>query len=72
MITARSREQAEYVVRSRAEQRGVHLRELDVSGGDNDMWVVRVVVTDAPDVAEAARLADDTGVIHLDRRPKPG
>ncbi len=65
MITARTREQAEYVVRSRAEQRGVHLTELDVSGGDNGMWAVRVVVTEPSEVAEAARLADDTGVIHL-------
>jgi hypothetical protein len=65
MITARTREHAEYLVRSRAEQRGVDVTEVTATGGDNDMWVVTATVTD-PDQARAARLGDDTGVIHLD------
>jgi hypothetical protein len=65
MITARTREHAEYLVRSRAEQRGVHVTEVTATGGDNDMWVVTATAAD-PDQARAARLGDDTGVIHID------
>lgn len=67
MITARSKEHAEYLVRSRAEQRGVvDIVRVDVSGGTGGMWWVSIV-TDAPaDVAEAARLGDDTQVLHID------
>jgi hypothetical protein len=65
MITARTREHAEYLVRSRAEQRGVHVTAVTATGGDNGMWVVTATVTD-PDQALAARLGDDTGVFHID------
>jgi hypothetical protein len=66
MITARNKEHAEYLVRSRAEQRGVHISSVDASGGEGDMWLVSVVVTDSPEEGEAARLGDDTQVLHFD------
>jgi hypothetical protein len=78
MIAARNAEQAEYVVRSRAEQRGVSVSRVDVSGGDGGMWRVMVTVTETVQAAEAARLGDDTQAIHLDIRaarnapPAPG
>jgi hypothetical protein len=66
MITARNREHAEYLVRSRAEQRGVDVSRVDVSGGDGGMWLVSVIVTDSVEAGEAARLGDDTQVLHFD------
>jgi hypothetical protein len=65
MITAHNKEQAEYLVRSRAEQRGVDIGQVDVSGGDGGMWIVTVTVSDS-DKGESARLGDDTQAIHLD------
>jgi hypothetical protein len=64
MITARNKEQAEYLVRSRAEQRGVDLDGVDVSGGSGGMWQVTVTVEDAA-AGEAAQLGQDTQVLHL-------
>jgi hypothetical protein len=69
MITARNKEHAEYLVRSRAEQRGVHVSEVDVSGGDGGMWLVSAVVTESAEIGEAARLGDDTQVLHFDNHP---
>ena len=66
MITARNAQQAEYLVRSRAEQRGVDIGQVDVTGGDGGMWLVTATVDDAATTAEAARLGDDTQAIHLD------
>jgi ribosomal protein L18E len=71
MITAHNKEQAEYLVRSRAEQRGVDVSRIDVSGGSGDMWLVTVTVSDA-ESAEAARLAEDTQVLHLPSHTRPG
>jgi hypothetical protein len=68
LITAHNAAQAEYLVRSRAEQRGVEISEVEVSGGEGGMWLVTVTVTDSETEAEAARLAEDTQVIHLDTR----
>jgi hypothetical protein len=65
MITARNAAQAEYVVRSRAEQRGVTVSAVEVSGGDGGMWLVRVTVVDNDKLGDAARLGDDTQAIHL-------
>jgi hypothetical protein len=65
MITARNTEHAEYLIRSRAEQRGLHVSAVDVSGGSGGMWLVGVTVTDSAEVGEAARLGDDTAVLHL-------
>lgn len=66
MITARNAEHAEYLVRSRAEQRGVHINRLEVSGGQGGMWLVSVEITESAEAGAAARLAEDTAVIHLD------
>lgn len=66
MITAHNKEQAEYLVRSRAEQRGVHVSRIDVSGGDGGMWLVSVTVTDNAEAANEARLGDDTQVLHFE------
>jgi hypothetical protein len=72
MITARSREHAEYVVRSRAEQRGVHVTDVSATGGENNMWLVTATVAEPVDQAQAARLGDDTGVIHFDNHGRFG
>ncbi len=66
MIAAHNAEHAEYIVRSRAEQRGVPLRKIDVATGQGDMWVVTVEVSDTADLAAAADLAEDTTVLHFD------
>jgi hypothetical protein len=68
LITAHNAAQAEYLVRSRAEQRGVEISEVEVSGGEGGMWLVTVTVTDSETDGEAARLAEDTQVIHLNTR----
>jgi hypothetical protein len=68
MITARNREQAEYLVRSRAEQRGVDLGGVEVSGGSGGMWLVTVTVDDIA-AAEAAQLTQDTQVLHVNGHP---
>jgi hypothetical protein len=70
MITAHNEAQAEYLVRSRAEQRGVTVDQVEVAGGGSGMWLVTVTVADTA-TAEAARLADDTQAIHLEtHRPR--
>lgn len=66
MITARSAEHAEYLMRSRAEQRGLHVTSVTVADGGGAMWSVAVTVEEPDDVANAARLNDDTQVLHLD------
>jgi hypothetical protein len=72
MITARNAEHAEYLVRSRAEQRGVTISRVEVSGGENGMWLVSVESTESAETGAAARLGEDTTVIHLDtHRPPP-
>lgn len=65
MVTARTKEHAEYLIRSRAEQRGVRLSDITASGGSGGMWQVSVVADDA-EAAAAAQLGDDTGVMHFD------
>ena len=64
MIAARNAQQAEYLVRSRAEQRGVDLDSIEVSGGTGGMWLVTVTLTDT-EKGEAARLSEDTQALHL-------
>lgn len=72
MIAARNAAQAEYLVRSRAEQRGVDLDSVEVSGGTGGMWLVTVTVTDT-EKGEAARLSEDTQALHLNlSRTRPG
>jgi hypothetical protein len=72
MITARNAAQAEYIVRSRAEQRGVDISNVEVSGGEGGMWQVTATASDSKQAGAAARLGDDTQVLHLDtHRPRP-
>lgn len=66
MIAARNAGHAEYIVRSRAEQRGVHLTSVEVASGQGDMWVVTVEVSDPAELPAAADLAEDTTVLHFD------
>jgi hypothetical protein len=69
-ITARNREQAEYLVRSRAQQRGVAVASVDVTEAGVGAWFVTVTVAD--DDAEklaAAALDEDTQVLHLRNHP---
>ena len=69
-ITARNRDQAEYLVRSRAQQRGVSLNDVVVEDSGSGTWAVTVSVDDD----EAARLAaaaldEDTTVMHFRNHP---
>jgi len=69
-IAAHTRGQAEYLIRSRAEQRGVRLRRLEVSEAGHDVWSVTVDVDDE-DVEKlaAAALDQDTQVMHFRNHP---
>jgi len=69
-IAARSRDQAEYVIRSRAEQRGVRVHKVDVTDAGHDVWSVTVLVDDG-DAAKlaAAALDQDTQVMHFRNHP---
>jgi hypothetical protein len=64
MITARNEAQAEYLIRSRAEQRGVAVTGIAVSAASTGMWLVTVTVP-ADRADDAARLADDTQALHI-------
>jgi hypothetical protein len=74
-ITAHNGEQAAYLVRSRAEQRGVAVRAVEVEPGSGGVWMVTVTVDDdAAARLVAAALDEDTQVLHLRdlrRRPRP-
>jgi hypothetical protein len=65
MITAHNKEHAEYLIRSRAEQRGLHVTDVEVSGGTGGMWLVGVTVTESAEAGDAARIGEDTQVLHL-------
>jgi len=69
-ITARNAAQAEYIVRSRAQQRGVSVNEILVEAGAADSWFVTITVAD-DDVATlaAAALDEDTQVMHFRNHP---
>lgn len=69
-ITARNKDQAEYLVRSRAEQRGVRVQNISVAEAGTGAWFVTVTVSDD----DAARLAlaqldEDTTVMHFRNHP---
>jgi hypothetical protein len=70
LIPARNAEHAKYLVRSRAEQRGVKLESIEVSEAGGGMWLIAVVVSEA-DQAKAAHLGDDTQTLHFDTHPSP-
>lgn len=69
-ITAHNRDQAEYLVRSRAQQRGIDVHDVEVVSAGHEIWVVTLVIADA-DVAKlaAAALDQDTQVLHLRNHP---
>lgn len=64
-ITARNRDQAEYLIRSRAEQRGVRVHDVDVTEAAGSFLVTLTV--DDRDVQTARELGEDTQVFHLHR-----
>jgi hypothetical protein len=69
-ITARNRAQAEYLVRSRAEQRGVRIEQITVEDAGAGGFSVTVTVSDE-DAARlaAAQLDEDTQVLHFRNHP---
>lgn len=69
-ITAHNRAQAEYLVRSRAQQRGIDLRSVEVEDAGTGIWFVTVTVDDdaAAGIAAAA-LDEDTTVMHFRNHP---
>ena len=70
-ITAHNAAQAEYRVRTRAQQRGIALHSLEVSDAGAGAWFVTVTVEDedAARLAEAA-LDEDTTVMHFRNHPQ--
>jgi hypothetical protein len=69
-ITARNREQAEYLVRSRAQQRGVAVHGLEVTEAGAGAWFVTVTVGDGDaEKLAAAALDEDTQVLHFRNHP---
>ena len=69
-VTARNRDQAEYLVRSRAQQRGVKVEEIEVSDAGTGAWFVTVTVDDADaERLAAAALDEDTQVLHFRNHP---
>ena len=69
-ITAHNRDQAEYLVRSRAQQRGITLQDVVVEAATAGTWAVTLSVEDddAARVAAAA-LDEDTTVMHFRNHP---
>jgi hypothetical protein len=69
-VTARNRDQAEYLVRSRAQQRGVHLQAVELAEAGPGAWFVTVTVEDADaERLAAAALDEDTQVLHFRNHP---
>lgn len=65
-ITARNAAQAEYIVRSRAEQRGVKVEGIEVADAGTGGWYVTITVRDEDaEKSEAALLGEDTQVLHF-------
>ena len=69
-IAAHNSAQAEYLVRSRAQQRGVNLQGIEVEDAGTGSWFVTVTVDDE-DAAllAAAALDQDTAVMHFRNHP---
>lgn len=69
-IPAHNGAQAEYLVRSRAQQRGITLRTVEVEDAGTGTWFVTVTVDD-DDAARiaAAALDEDTTVMHFRNHP---
>jgi hypothetical protein len=69
-VTAHNSAQAEYLVRSRAQQRGIRLQGVEVTEASAGSWFVTVEVEDdeAGKIAAAA-LDEDTTVMHFRNHP---
>jgi len=69
-VTAHNDAQAEYLVRSRAQQRGISLLGVEVTEAGGGSWFVTVEVEDdeAGKIAAAA-LDEDTTVMHFRNHP---
>jgi sarcosine oxidase gamma subunit len=69
-ITARNRDQAEYLVRSRAQQRGVSVQGIVVAPAGPGAWLVTIDVAEADaEMLAAAALEEDTQVLHFRSHP---
>ena len=69
-VTARNAAQAEYIVRSRAQQRGVELLTVSAAEAGPGAWAVEVSVDDAQAArVVAASLNEDTQVLHFRAHP---
>jgi len=72
-ITAHNRDQAEYLVRSRAQQRGVSVQGIDVAPAGPGAWLVTIDVADTDaELLAAAALEEDTQVLHFRSHPPRG
>ena len=68
LVTAHNAAQAEYLVRSRAEQRHVAVEALTVEDAGSEGFYVTVTVDDADaDKLAEAHLEEDTQVLHFRR-----
>jgi hypothetical protein len=68
LVTAHNAAQAEYLVRSRADQRHVTVQGVRVEDAGSDGWYVTVTVDDADaDKLGEAHLEEDTQVLHFRR-----
>jgi hypothetical protein len=69
-ITAHNRAQAEYLVRSRAQQRRISITDVAVEDAGTGIWFVTVTVADEDDATLAAAALDqDTTVMHFRNHP---
>jgi hypothetical protein len=64
LVTARNKEHAEYLIRSRAEQRHVTVTAVEAAGGDGGMWQVTATIDDHASGA-GQQLGEDTQVLSL-------
>lgn len=70
-ITARNAAQAEYLARSRAEQRGIRVQSLAVEEAPGGSWLVTLTVDDQDaDKVTDAHVDEDTQVLHFRRHPR--
>ena len=70
-ITARNAAQAEYLARSRAEQRGIRVQKLQVEEAPGGSWLVTLTVADDDaDRVTDAHVDEDTQVLHFRRHPR--
>lgn len=70
-ITAHNAAQAEYLARSRAEQRGIGVQALHVEEAPGGSWLVTLTVADDDvDRLTDAHVDEDTQVLHFRRHPR--